>query len=75
VLKSHYFAGKTLTAVGKTEWADIKWNDQSIADKKTIINSADLVFISSATAADWAKAQQSLTDSGVNDRLLDGCRS
>lgn len=71
VLKSHYFAGKTLTAVGKTEWADIKWNDQSIADKKTIINSADLVFISSETAAEWKKAQKSLTDSGVNDRLLD----
>jgi ABC-type cobalamin/Fe3+-siderophores transport system ATPase subunit len=71
VLKSHYFAGKTLAAVGKTEWADIKWNDQSIADKKTIINSADLVFISSATAAEWAKARKSLTDGGVNDRLLD----
>ncbi|MBL8416493.1 MAG: hypothetical protein JNM42_18880 [Propionivibrio sp.] len=71
VLKSHYFAGKTLTAVGKTEWADIKWNDQSIADKKTIINSTDLVFISSATAAEWGKAKNSLTASGVNDRLLD----
>lgn len=71
VLKSHYFAGKTLTAIGKTEWADIKWNDQSIADKKTIINSADLVFISSASAAEWANAKKSLTDGGVNDRLLD----
>jgi len=71
VLNSHYFLGKTLTAVGKTEWADIKWNDQSIADKKTIINSADLVFISSATADEWTKAQRSLTDAGVNDRLLD----
>jgi ABC-type cobalamin/Fe3+-siderophores transport system ATPase subunit len=71
VLKSHYFAGKTLTAVGKTEWADIKWNDQSIADKKTIINSTDLVFISSATAAEWANAKKSFTDGGVNDRLLD----
>lgn len=71
VLKSHYFVGKTLTAVGKTEWADIKWNDQSIADKKTIINSADLVFISSATAAEWTNAKRSLTDAGVNDRLLD----
>lgn len=71
VLKSHYFVGKTLTAVGKTEWADIKWNDQSIADKKTIINGTDLVFISSATADDWTKAQKSLTDGGVNDRLLD----
>jgi len=71
VLKSHYFVGKTLTAVGKTEWADIKWNDQSIADKKTIINSADMVFISSATVGDWTKAQKSLTDSEVNDHLLD----
>jgi len=71
VLKSHYFAGKTITAVGKTEWSDIKWNDQSIADKKTIINGVDLVFISSVTPADWAKAQKSLTDARVNDRLLD----
>lgn len=71
VLKSHYFVGKTLTAVGKTEWADIKWNEQSIADKKTIINGTDLVFISSATVDDLTKAQKSLTDGGVNDRLLD----
>src|SRR5258708_27624932 len=71
ILGSPYFEGKVLTAVGKTEWADIKWNDQSIADKKTIIHSADLVFISSATAGEWAKAQKSLTDGGVNDRLLD----
>lgn len=70
-LKSHYFAGKALTAVGKTEWANIKWNDQSIADKKTIINSADLVFIASATPDDWKKAQKSLTEGGVNNRLLD----
>lgn len=71
VLEAHYFKGKTLTAVGKTEWADIKWNDHSIADKKTIINGADLVFISSATVEDWAKAKKSLSDGCVNDRLLD----
>lgn len=71
VLKSPYFVGKTLTAVGKTEWADIKWNDQSIADKKTIINSAELVFISSAAAAEYANAKKSLTEGMVNNRLLD----
>jgi hypothetical protein len=48
-LGSHYFEGKVITAVGKTEWADIKWNDQSIAEKKNIINSADLVFAASAS--------------------------
>ncbi|MFH2074758.1 MAG: TrlF family AAA-like ATPase [Pseudomonadota bacterium] len=71
ILASPYFTGQVLTAVGKTEWADIKWNDQSIADKKTIINGVDLVFISSATVFDWEKARKSLTDGRVNDRLLD----
>jgi ABC-type cobalamin/Fe3+-siderophores transport system ATPase subunit len=71
ILASPYLKGQFLTAVGKTEWADIKWNDQSIAEKKTIINGAHLVFISSATAEEWAKAQKSLKDGGVNDRLLD----
>ena len=70
-LKYRISKAKVLTAVGKTEWADIKWNDQSIAEKKTIINSADLVFISSSTAAEYGKSRNSLTDGGVNDRLLD----
>ncbi|MCK4736630.1 MAG: hypothetical protein KAT65_29520, partial [Methanophagales archaeon] len=71
VLKSHYFEGKYLTGVGKTEWADIKWNDQSIADKKNIINSADLVFISSTTIEDFNQSKKYLTYSKVNDLLLD----
>jgi ABC-type lipoprotein export system ATPase subunit/uncharacterized small protein (DUF1192 family) len=70
-LQSHYFKDKFVTAVGKTEWADIKWNDHSIADKKTIINGADMVFISAESAEAWAKAKTSLTEAAVNDRLLD----
>lgn len=70
-LSSHYFRGKTITAVGKTEWAGIKWTDHSIADKKTIINDTELVFISAASPQDWKKAKDSLTAAGVNDRLLD----
>ncbi len=70
-LRSHYFKNKVITAVGKTEWADIKWNDQSIAEKKTIINGADLVFISAQTIEGWGNAKKSLTDACVNDRLLD----
>lgn len=71
VLRSHYFEDKVVTAVGKTEWADVKWNDHSIAEKKTIINDADLVLISAKSAEDWRKAKQHLSDSGVNDCLLD----
>ena len=70
-LQSHFFIGRVLTAVGKTEWADVKWNDQSIADKKTIINEADLVFISTDAVTDYQSARDSLTQSSVNDRLLD----
>lgn len=65
------FDDKYLTAVGKTEWWDIKWNDKSVADKKTIINSADLVFIAAESVSDCHKAKDHLTTSGVNDRLLD----
>lgn len=71
VLQSHYFAGKVIAAVGKTEWADIKWNDQSIAEKKNIINGADLVFISVNSADEWQKAKNSLKSQGVNDRIID----
>lgn len=71
VLKSHYFKDKVVTAVGKTEWADIKWNDQSIAEKKTIINDADLVFISAAIPEDWNKAKKRLSEEEVNNLLLD----
>ncbi|MHA3774531.1 TrlF family AAA-like ATPase [Verrucomicrobiota bacterium sgz303538] len=70
-LNSPYFEGKFLTAVGKTEWADLKWTEQSIAEKKTIINSADLVFISSDTVPNCVKSRTSLTLASVNDRLLD----
>ena len=70
-LESHYFERKYLTAVGKTEWANIKWNDNSIAEKKNIINGADLVFISAENIDAWEKAKKSLTDAKVNDRLLD----
>lgn len=70
-INKDYFNGKYLSAVGKTEWYDIKWNDQSIADKKTIINSADLVFISSETIADFEKAKKSLQVARVNSLLLD----
>ncbi len=66
-----YFKGKYLNAVGKTEWYDIKWNDRSIADKKTIINSADLVFISSENIAEFEKAKTSLEVARVNSLLLD----
>ncbi len=71
VLESHYFQNKFVTAVGKTEWADIKWNDHAVAEKKNLINTADLVFISADSRDHWQKAKTSLLTAGVNSRLLD----
>jgi hypothetical protein len=66
-----YLKGKTLTAVGKTEWESLSWNDQSIAEKKDVINKADLVFISSETPEAAHNAKRKLTEQSVNNLLLD----
>lgn len=71
LLKSSYFRDKTLTAVGKTEWWNVRWNDNSIADKKDIINRADLVFLAGASIESCSRAQSALRAAGVNSRLLD----
>ncbi len=70
-LDTHYLAGKHLIAVGKTEWANLKWDGQSIAEKRNIINKADLVFTASVNPAEYAAARKKLTESNVMDRLLD----
>ena len=71
VLKSSYFKNKVVTAVGKTEWADIRWQDGSIADKKDIINGADLVFMAAENPGNCIAARESLKGAEVNSRLLD----
>lgn len=70
-LDKHYLAGKHLIAVGKTEWANLKWDGQSIAEKRNIINKADLVFTASTNPAEYAAARKSLTESNVKGTLLD----
>lgn len=70
-LSSPYFVDHFVTAIGKTEWADIKWNDGSIAEKKTIINGADLVFTSADSVDGLRAAAESLRVARVNPRLLD----
>ncbi|MGM0825106.1 MAG: TrlF family AAA-like ATPase [Pseudomonadota bacterium] len=70
-LKKDCFEGKCLIAIGKTEWADLKWTDASIATKKSIINKADMVFTSAESVETFLKAKSQLTAQGVNDLLLD----
>ncbi len=71
VLESHFLSKQHILAVGKTEWADLKWNDHSIAEKKNLINSTDCVFTAAASPGDYDRARESLKNQNVNDRLLD----
>ena len=70
-LNSTYFEGKYLTAVGKTEWDQIKWSDASIAEKRNVIHNADIVFTASATVSAFQNARSALINANVNSRLLD----
>lgn len=69
-LESTYFTDKYITAVGKTEWDVLRWNG-SISTKKTIINNADLVFISAESVDSFNRAKQKLSSENVNDLLID----
>lgn len=70
-LSSSYLRGRAIVGIGKTEWADIKWNDQSIAAKKDVINSASLVFTAYEDVARWKTDVEKLRNDGVTHRLLD----
>ena len=70
-LNKPYFKGKYLFAVGKAEWAGLKWNDNSIADKKNAINGVDLVFTAAASPEDCEKSRSKLRQEHVNHHLLD----
>lgn len=71
VRDTSYLRGRTLLGVGKTEWADVKWSSGSIADKKHVINSCDVVFTAAETAHAYQRARAALRDADVNDHLLD----
>jgi ABC-type lipoprotein export system ATPase subunit len=71
VLDRHILDNRFLLAVGKTEWENMKWGDQSIAEKRNIINYVDLVFTASQNPASYAAARKKLSENKVNDLLLD----
>lgn len=70
-LENEALKGKFIVAVGKTEWEDLKWDDHSIAEKKTLINEAHLVFTAAESPENHAKACAKLKESAVNSNLLD----
>jgi len=65
------FKEAPLLGLGKTEWADIPWNDNTIAAKKNLISESNLLFNAGMSAGACHKAIQGLRDAKVNHRLLD----
>lgn len=70
-LKNEALAGKFIVAIGKTEWENLKWDDHTIAEKKTLINNANLVFTAAQSPDDYKKAKNALEKATVNSKILD----
>lgn len=70
-LKRHDLEDRFILAVGKTEWENMKWDDQSIAEKRNVINCVDLVFTASENPEAYEKARKKLSEANVLDKLLD----
>ena len=69
LLQNEYLKNNYLTAIGKTEWDDFRW-DGSVADKKTLINGCDFVFIASPNCEQAIKSAEQLTTNVVNNKVL-----
>lgn len=70
-LESHYLKDRYLLAIGKTEWENMKWDDQLFAEKRNVINRVHLVFTASENPEAYDKARKKLSEANVLDRLLD----
>jgi len=70
-LDNHILKDRFLIAVGKTEWDNMKWDDQSIAEKKNVINRANIVFTAAESPEKYEQARSKLAEANVNASLLD----
>jgi hypothetical protein len=71
VRRNSLLESRVILAVGKTEWASVKWNDQSIATKKTLLNTAEAVFTAAGDRAEFEASRQVLISRRVNSKLID----
>lgn len=70
-LKKPYFENQYILAVGKTEWSALNWNDNSVASKKHLLNSANIVLTSAETVEAYHNSRAQLETQQVNHHLLD----
>lgn len=68
---SSYFKDSYLIGIGKTEWDELRWTDSSIAEKKNIIQEADVIFTAAENEQKYYLAKERLKENNVNCNLLD----
>ena len=71
ILEFTSFRDKFITAIGKAEWEQFKWDGGGAGEKRTIINEADLVFTAAESVSACEASRKSLIAQKVNARLLD----
>lgn len=70
ILARPQFSDRVITAIGKSEWNDFRW-DGAAADKRSIINEADIIFLSCKSPEHFKETKEKLQKDQVNDLLLD----
>ena len=68
-LKNTAFVNKHLTAVGKAEWASMRWESAAI-DKRSIVEAADFLFTAAETPDECRRGRRALEQQRVHTRLL-----
>lgn len=66
---SSRFTGRYLTAVGKAEWEQLRW-DGNVAEKRNLVTPAGFLFTACETVDQFNTGRGSLQAAEVNDRLL-----
>ncbi|HVU60340.1 MAG TPA: AAA family ATPase [Mycobacteriales bacterium] len=66
-----YFENRYVLALGKTEWASIRWQDGSVASKKHLVNSVKMLFTAFEDPTRWATQVQQLERDNVCHHLVD----
>lgn len=70
-LDTSYFKNRAILALGKTEWACIKWQTGAIASKKHLINTPKILFTAFDDPSRWSEQREKLREANVNSYLLD----
>jgi ABC-type lipoprotein export system ATPase subunit len=72
LLRNPLFTSRYMLAMGRAEWADMKWKAQSAGFKKTLVNLPHWIFTSASTPLQFQKSRDALLEAGLNGRLIDG---